>query len=104
MFALNAISQDQTRKMAKAIITIKLMMESPETDIKKVEEKAKETVESQGGEFGKAEIEPVAFGLKALNVIFIADEDKGSELFEEALGKIEEVSNATVVDYRRAIG
>lgn len=90
--------------MAKAILTVKLMMESPETDVNEIEKKAKETVESLGGEFGKSEIEPVAFGLKALNVIFIADEDKGSEVFEDGLGKIEGVSNATVVDYRRAIG
>ena len=90
--------------MAKAIITVKLMMKSPETDIKAVEERAKKAIEGLKGEFGKSEIEPVAFGLKALNIIFIVDEEIGSDVFEEKLNTVEGVSNAQITDYRRAIG
>jgi len=91
-------------KMAKAIITVKLMMDSPETDISAVDAKAKEVIEAEGGEYGKSEIEPVAFGLKALNVILIADEALGSDVFENKLAEIEGVSNAQVTDFRRALG
>lgn len=80
------------------------MMKSPETDIKAVEERAKKAIEELKGEFGKSEIEPVAFGLKALNIIFIVDEEIGSDVFEEKLNTVEGVSNAQITDYRRAIG
>jgi len=90
--------------MAKAIITVKLMMESPDTNIKKVEELAKKEIEQIGAQFGKAEVEPVAFGLKALNIVLIADEKLGSDIFDEKLGGIKGVSNAQTTDFRRALG
>lgn len=90
--------------MAKAIITVKLMTEGPDVDLAKVEEAAKKVIEENKGEFGKSEIEPVAFGLKALNVILIAEEEVGSEIFENKLAEIEGVSNAQVTDFRRALG
>lgn len=90
--------------MAKAIITIRLMMESPEIDIPKVEEKAKSLIESLKGEFGKSTTEPIAFGLKALDIIFIIDETLGTDEFENKLSELEGVSSAKVTDFRRAIG
>jgi len=90
--------------MTKAIITVKLMMDSPETDLAKVREEAKKVIESLKGEFGKSEEIPVAFGLKALNVILVADEDIGTDAFETKLGEMEGVSSAEVIDYRRALG
>lgn len=90
--------------MARAIITVKLMADDPETDLAKVEECAKKAIESNGGEFGRSTIVPIAFGLKSLEIIFIIDEKLGSDVFEEALGKVEGVSSATVTDFRRALG
>ena len=90
--------------MATAIITIKLMMESPDTDLKSVEEKAKEALKANGGDFYKAEVEEVAFGLKALNIIFTCNEKLGSDLFEEKLGEVDGVGNAQCTDFRRTIG
>ncbi|MDI6737889.1 MAG: hypothetical protein QME12_05235 [Nanoarchaeota archaeon] len=90
--------------MATAIITIKLMMDSPETDIKAVEEKAKEVLKANEGEFYKAEVEEVAFGLKALNLVFTCNEKLGSDMFEEKLKDIEGVSSSQCTDFRRTIG
>ncbi len=102
---LIAVLKDQTEvKMAKAIITVKLMMESPEVDLSKVEEEAKKVVAEIGGEFGKSEIEPIAFGLKALNIMLIADESIGSDTFQDKMAELEGVSNAQVTDFRRALG
>lgn len=98
------IFRTELTKMATAIITIKLMMDSPETDLKAVEEKAKEAIKENGGEFYKTEVEEVAFGLKALNLVFTCNEQLGSDLFEDKLGQVEGVSNAQCTDFRRTIG
>lgn len=90
--------------MAIAIITIKLMMDSPDTDIPSVEEKAKKIIQEQKGQFYKAEVEEIAFGLKALNVTLSCDEKLGSDLFEEKFGEIEGVGNSQCIDFRRALG
>ncbi|MBU2638529.1 MAG: hypothetical protein KJ955_06145 [Nanoarchaeota archaeon] len=90
--------------MAIAIITIKLMMDSPDTNLPEVEEKAKEIIKGIGGEFYKTETEEIAFGLKALKLTFTCDEKLGSDAFEEKLKDIEGVSNAQCVDFRRALG
>ena len=51
--------------MASVVVTVKLMPESPEVDLDQMKEKATEVI-NKVGEVGKTEIEPVAFGLKAL--------------------------------------
>ncbi len=90
--------------MADVVITIKLMPESPETDMDALAEKATELI-SKVGEVGKKEIEPVAFGLKALNLIFVMDESKGStDDVEKELSDLDAVASAEVTDVRRAVG
>ena len=91
--------------MAEVIITLKIMPNSPETDLAKIEESAKEKILAFGGEVGKVEQEPVAFGLKSLNIIFVMDEQKGStDKLEEDIADIEGVQSVEVTDVRRAIG
>jgi elongation factor 1-beta len=93
-------------KMAQVVVTIKIMPESPEVDLDKIEIEAKTKIQdfSQNQEL-KTEQEPIAFGLKALKIIFVMDEDKGStDPLEEDLKKIEGVNSAEAVDVRRAIG
>lgn len=81
------------------------MPESPETDFAKIRARAKEVAKKYSADLlDKDEIEPVAFGLKALKLMFIIDESKGSEDLTEEILKIEEVSSAEVVDMRRAVG
>jgi len=92
--------------MAKAIVTLKIMPESPDIDLKKINEVALEKIKGFAGEGDtKKEIEPVAFGLKALKIIFVMDEAQGStEPLEKELEAIEGVNSVEVVDVRRAIG
>ncbi|HII88134.1 TPA: elongation factor 1-beta, partial [Candidatus Woesearchaeota archaeon] len=56
--------------MARVVVTLRIMPESPETDLKKLEQKASEKIKAFGCEVGKTEIRPVAFGLKALLLYF----------------------------------
>ena len=91
--------------MADIIITIKIMPESPEINLKEIEEKAKVEIENFGGEVGKVEIEPIAFGIKALKLLFVMDEEKGStEELEKDISEIMGIKSVEVTDVRRAIG
>ena len=92
--------------MAKVVISLKIMPESPETDLAKIEVAAKEKIAAFAGEGElKAEQEPVAFGLKSLNLIFVMDESKGStEELEKNIASVEGVNSVEVTDVRRAIG
>ena len=90
--------------MADVIITLKIMPESPEIDLDAISSKAEELI-NKYGEVGKKEIEPIAFGLKALNLIFVMDENKGStEELENQISELEGVNSVEVTDVRRALG
>lgn len=91
--------------MAKVIVTLRIMPETPETDLAKIEAGAKKLIADFGGEVGKVDIQPIAFGLKSLNLIFIMDESLGStEKLEENIKTLAEVNSVEITDVRRAIG
>ena len=91
--------------MAKMFLTIKIMPDSPDTDLNMLREEAKNIAEGMDIELlDKDQIEPVAFGLKSLKLMFYFDESKGSEELCEALSNIESVSSAESIDMRRAMG
>lgn len=91
--------------MANVVVTFKIMPVSPEVDLNKIKISATKKIKSFGGEVGKAEEQPVAFGLKSLNLIFVMDEKKGStEILEGQITDIEGVQSVEVTDVRRAIG
>jgi len=92
--------------MAKVIITLKIMPDSPETDLDKIEEQTKILITEFAGKGEmKTEQEPIAFGLKALKILFVADEAKGStDELETKINLIEGVSSVETTDVRRAIG
>ena len=95
--------------MAKAIVTLKIMPDSPETDLKHLEEKILKSIKhfcNDGKEVDyKTVIEPVAFGLKAIKLTFVMDEAKGStEKLETEISDFEDVNSVEVTDVRRAIG
>lgn len=92
--------------MANAVVTIKVMPESPDVNLEELEVKVKEKIVEFAGEGDmKVDIQPVAFGLKSMNIIFVMDEAKGStEPLEKAVEDIEGVASIEVTDVRRAVG
>ncbi|MFH1064681.1 MAG: elongation factor 1-beta [Candidatus Woesearchaeota archaeon] len=92
--------------MGTAVVTVKVMPESPDTDLAKIQEEVAKIVrEFAGDRETKAEIEPIAFGLNALNFIFVMDEDLGSpDVVSEKIQTLEGVQSANISDVRRAIG
>mgnify|MGYP001602938521 FL=1 len=90
--------------MSVVAVKIKIMPDSPKTDMAKMEKNVNSILEKNGVKNPKFEIEPIAFGLKALVVMFGWPEDKALEELEEKLKKIKEVGSVQVIDIRRAIG
>ena len=92
--------------MANVVVTLKIMPQNPSIDLAKVEAEAKKEIIGfcSSKEF-KTQIEPIAFGLKALNILFVMDESKGStEQLENKIAQIHGVESVEVTDVRRAIG
>jgi len=92
--------------MASVVITIKIMPESPETDLKEIEKSSKEYIKSFTGETEiRVEEENIAFGLIALKITFVMNESKGNiDHLEDQLRNIDGVNSVEVIDVRRTIG
>ena len=92
--------------MAQVVITLKIMPESLESDLSSIQNSAWEEIKKFSGETQiKVEQEPIAFGLKALKIMFVIDESKGStEELEATIKTIPGVKSVETVDVRRAIG
>jgi elongation factor 1-beta len=92
--------------MASVVVTLRIMPNDTSIDLSNVEFRAKKEIVNfcNSKEF-KTSIEPIAFGLKALNIIFVMDESRGStEKLEEKIKLIKGVESVEVTDVRRAIG
>ena len=85
-------------------VKIKIMPKSLETDLIKIEEEVRVVMEKYGVKNPKFEVQPIAFGLKALIALFGWPEEKEFEGFENSLMKIKGVSSIKVIDMRKAIG
>ena len=94
--------------MAKVVVTLRIMPESPDINLEDIENEVKSEIENfckpDKTEF-KINIEPVAFGLKALVIIFVLNEARGAtDPLEEKIRNISGVESAEITDVRRAIG
>ena len=92
--------------MANVIITLKIMPESPDVNLEELYSKVEPLIKDFTGEeeFRKEE-EPIAFGIKALKIIFVMDENKGStENMEKKIADVKGVNSVDVIDVRRAVG
>jgi len=90
--------------MSVIAVKIKIMPNSPETDLAQIEKNVKVILDKDGVKNPQFEIQPIAFGLKAVIAMFGWPEEKPLEGLEEKLKKIENVSSVQVIDIRRAIG
>lgn len=79
----------------------KIMPESPEANLDAIQEAVKKAVEEFGGTNKEYEIEPVAFGLKAIIAFFFYPDDKNVEEIEGKFTAIENVASAQLIDMRK---
>ena len=92
--------------MAKAIITFKLMPESPDVDLEAIKTEALKIAE-EAGAIGQlqSKIEPIAFGLKAVLVMAMYDvEGSDFDAIAEKMSLIDGVQNAEVAKMDLALG
>ena len=90
--------------MGIAAVRITIMPLSPDSNLKEIEDNAKELIEKEEGMIMNFKEEPIAFGLKSIIVSFEWPEEKELDEIEAKIGKINEVKSAEVTDIRRAIG
>jgi len=90
--------------MSIVAVKIKVMPESPTTDLKHVQKNIEELLTENNVKNPQFEIQPIAFGLKALILMFGWPEDREIENLEKKLQKIPGVSSIEIIDMRRAIG
>jgi len=64
--------------MANVIIGLKVMPESPETNLSDLRKKVKKEIENFGGIVGRVEEEPIGFGLVSLIFTFNLPEEKSN--------------------------
>ncbi len=92
--------------MAKAIITFKLMPESPDVDLEPIKNQAMD-IARKAGAIGQMQtrIEPIAFGLKAVIVLAMYDvEGADFDAIAEEMSVIEGVQSAEVAKMDLALG
>lgn len=90
--------------MAFAALKLKIMPESPETDLKTVETEIAKKIERFGAKIHSTEQQPIAFGLIALIITIVWPEEKSTDDAVEELMHIKGISSIEIVDYRRAFG
>jgi translation elongation factor aEF-1 beta len=90
--------------MAIAAIIVKIMPESPTVSLEPIKKSAKSLMENEGAKNISFEERPIAFGLTAVLMKMAWQEEKDTSIIEDKLAKIENVSSATIEDYRRAFG
>ncbi len=98
--------------MAVVIVTMKVMPSSPEEDLNPIKEATTKLIADFGGQVGTMrdgtiaiKEEPVAFGLKAIVIMFsVSEEGGGTEELEKKISAIPGVNSVQVTDVRRAVG
>jgi len=85
-------------------VKVRMMPDSPEADLKKIEEQARIILEKEGSKNISFTQEPIAFGLKAINIKFAWLEEKSTDIIDNSLAKIKHVNSVKIEDYRRAFG
>ena len=88
----NVNSRDRDT-MGDVAVKMKVMPESPETDLEKIKTEIEGMVKVQD-----SKIEPVAFGLNSLNILFIIPDSEGAKAEEmaEKIKAIKGVADAEV--------
>lgn len=92
--------------MADVIVKLKIMPNDPSVNLAKIQKAA----EAEITKFGSKHIhsvtnEPIAFGLKAIVIVFLLDEKISNlDVLEAKIKAIKDVNSVEVVDVRRAFG
>ncbi len=91
--------------MATVIVTLKIMPDSTSIDLEVLKTKSCRLIESMSGKVEQTSLEPVAFGLKSLKIVYAVDESSGdTEVLENKIADIDGVQSVSVAGVSRALG
>ncbi len=91
--------------MGTAALKLKIMPESPESNLESIKLKAKELAVNHNKVLVHSiEEEEIAFGLKAIIITLVWPEELEQSIIEEEFSKIPEVNSVEVIDFRRVVG
>jgi len=90
--------------MGTALIQLKIMPESPDSDLNEIQKQAEKIIQENQGQNPQFKTEPVAFGLNSITASFSIDESIQTDPFETKIKEIPNVSSAEIIDFRRAFG
>lgn len=89
--------------MGDVAAKIKIMPKGVETDLEELKKQLEGALPKNVELKGFSE-EPIAFGLKAvIAVVFLGDEEGGTQPVEDAFSKVEEVESVQVVEVGRML-
>jgi len=82
--------------MARVVMTMKIMPDGVEIDLDDLLERIKKVI-PEGTDVGAVEMQPVAFGLKAIRMNLVRDESLGgTDDIEAAISAVEDVAQVEV--------
>ncbi|TAJ45473.1 elongation factor 1-beta [Methanofollis fontis] len=86
--------------MGKVAVILKLMPESAEVPIEELKARVQTSVEG----IDAIEAEPIGFGLSALKVAAVIEDEEGAtDALESKLGAVEGIATAQIIDVNRMI-
>ncbi|MGZ4869769.1 MAG: elongation factor 1-beta [Halobacteriota archaeon] len=89
--------------MGEVAVQLKIMPNGPEVDLKGLSNRITSQV-AQYGRMYSCEVQPIAFGLKALMLtVIVEDKEGGTEAVEAAISEIDEVESVQVVAVTRML-
>ena len=92
-------------KMARVIVTLKVMPSDPSVDLDKISKEAEKIISDFEGTIMENTKQPIGFGLVALHIKFNMDENKGStDPIEDLIKQTEGVESVEVIAISRAFG
>jgi len=85
--------------MGSVIVTFKIMPESVDTDLDKIEQELKSTIDPQ-----RMEIVPIAFGLNSIRIVKLVEEKEGEmDRITKEIQEIDGVREVEVVGVTRSL-
>lgn len=90
--------------MGFVAVQMKIMPESPDSDLKAIEAEVEKIITSMHKTSVKFEEEPIAFGLKAIMLSFAWNDQIEIEQLESKLQSIKNTSSVETLDIRKAFG
>jgi len=92
--------------VGKVVVTVKVMPESPEVNLEELQQKVGKVIEENKGAMHKAETQPIGFGLNALLLSYIIDEDDakgGTDPIDKAIMETEGVNTAETTEVTKVV-